>query len=52
MLLRSLSLVLYLLGVMVVFGAVLYPMFGAIDRTGFPALYSAFNGRIGAPVVV
>lgn len=58
MLLRSLSLVLcsvvnaYLLGVMVVFGAVLYPMFGAVDRAGFPPLYGAFNARIGGPVVV
>lgn len=43
---------LYLLGVMVVFAAVLYPMFGSVDKAAFPALYGSFNGRIGVPVVV
>ena len=43
---------LYLLGVMVVFAAVLYPQFGAVERGAFPPLYSAFNSRIGAPVVL
>lgn len=42
----------YLLGVMVVFAAVLYPMFGAVDRPAFVPLYEAFTGRIGAPVVI
>lgn len=43
---------LYLLGVMVLFAAVVYPQLGAVDRTAFPSLYSAFTARIGAPVVV
>lgn len=43
---------LYLLGVMVVFAAVAYPQLGAVDRSAFPPLYSAFTGRIGLPVVV
>jgi hypothetical protein len=43
---------LYLLGVMVMFGAVVYPQFGAVERGAFPPLYEAFNGRIGAPVVI
>jgi hypothetical protein len=43
---------LYLLGVMVVFGAIVYPQFGAVERSGFPPLYQAFNARIGAPVVL
>jgi len=43
---------LYLLGVMVVFAAVLYPQLGAVDRAAFPPLYTAFTGRIGAPVVL
>lgn len=42
---------LYLLGVMVLFAAVLYPQFGAVDRGAFPPLYASFNGRIGVPVV-
>lgn len=42
----------YLLGVMVLFGAVLYPQFPDLDRTAFPAFYAAFNSRIGAPVVL
>ena len=41
---------LYLLGVMVVFAAVLYPQLGAVERGAFPALDQAFNSRIGAPV--
>ena len=41
----------YLLGVMVLFAAVVYPQFGAVERGPFPALYAAFNGRIGVPVV-
>ena len=43
---------LYLLGVMVVFAAVLYPQLGAVERGAFPPLYQAFNSRIGAPVVL
>jgi hypothetical protein len=43
---------LYLLGVMVLFAAVLYPQLGAVDRGAFPPLYAAFTGRIGAPVVL
>jgi hypothetical protein len=43
---------LYLLGVMILFAAVLYPQFGAVDRAAFPPLYAAFTARIGAPVVV
>lgn len=43
---------LYLLGVMVMFGAIVYPGFTAVERAGFPAVYDAFNSRIGAPVVV
>ncbi len=42
----------YLLGVMVLFAAVVYPQFGSVDRTAFPFLYASFNGRIGLPVVV
>ena len=42
----------YLLGAMVVFAAVLYPMLGAVDHGGLPALYSAFTARLGAAVVV
>jgi hypothetical protein len=42
---------LYLLGVMVLFAAVVYPQFGAVDRAAFPPLYQAFTGRIGLPVV-
>lgn len=37
---------------MVVFAAVLYPQFGAMEQAAFPLLYSAFNSRIGAPVGV
>ena len=43
---------LYLLGVMVLFAAVAYPQFSAVDRASFPPLYQAFTGRIGVPVVV
>ena len=43
---------LYLLGVMVIFAAVLYPQFSAVDRAAFPPFYQAFNARIGLPVVV
>jgi hypothetical protein len=42
----------YLLGVMVLFAAVLYPQLGAVDRAAFPPLYAAFTSRIGAPVVL
>src|SRR3954470_9123590 len=42
---------LYLLGVMVLFAAVVYPQFGAVERGAFPPLYASFNGRIGLPVV-
>jgi hypothetical protein len=43
---------LYLLGVMVLFAAVVYPGFGAVGREAFPPLYAAFTARIGAPVVL
>jgi hypothetical protein len=43
---------LYLLGVMVLFATITYPQFGSVDRAAFPSLYSAFNSRIGAPVVL
>src|SRR4051812_21394249 len=43
---------LYLLGVMVLFAAVVYPELGAVERGAFPPLYAAFTGRIGVPVVV
>lgn len=42
---------LYLLGVMVLFAAVVYPQFGSVERGAFPPLYASFNGRIGVPVV-
>lgn len=42
----------YLLAVMVLFAAVIYPQLGAVDRAAFPPLYAAFTGRIGAPVVL
>jgi hypothetical protein len=42
----------YLLGVMVLFAAVLYPQLGAVERAAFPPLYAAFTSRIGAPVVL
>ena len=42
---------LYLLGVMVLFAAVLYPEFGAVPGPAFPPLYAAFTARIGVPVV-
>jgi hypothetical protein len=42
----------YLLGVMVMFAAVVYPSFGAVDRAAFAPLYQSFNGRIGVPVVL
>ncbi len=48
----SLAINLYLLGVMVVFAAVLYPQFASVERGAFPPLYDAFNSRIGAPVVL
>src|SRR5262245_14544426 len=41
----------YLLAVMVLFAAVVYPGFGAVDRGAFPPLYASFTSRIGAPVV-
>jgi hypothetical protein len=43
---------LYLLGVMVLFAAVVYPQLGAVDRAAFPPAYAAFTGRIGVPVVL
>jgi hypothetical protein len=43
---------LYLLGVMVLFAAVVYPQFGAADRAAFTPLYQGFTSRIGAPVVL
>jgi len=42
----------YLLGVMVLFGAVVYPQLGAVERGAFPPLYAAFTARIGVPVVL
>ena len=41
----------YLLGVMMLFAAVVYPQFGSVERGAFPPLYASFNGRIGVPVV-
>jgi hypothetical protein len=41
----------YLLGAMVMFAAVTYPQFGAVDRSAFPPLYQSFNARIGVAVV-
>jgi hypothetical protein len=41
-----------LLGVMVLFAAVLYPQLGAVERGAFPPLYVAFTARIGVPVVL
>ena len=41
----------YLLAAMVFFAMVSYPQFGAVDAAAFPALYKAFTGRIGLPVV-
>jgi hypothetical protein len=43
---------LYLLGVMVLFAAVVYPQFGSVERSAFPPLYQGFTSRIGAPVVL
>jgi hypothetical protein len=43
---------LYLLGVMVLFAAVVYPQFGAVERSAFTPLYQGFTSRIGAPVVL
>ncbi len=42
----------YLLGVMVMFAAVVYPNFGAVERSAFPLLYKSFSGQIALPVVV
>ena len=42
----------YLLGVMVLFAAVLYPQLGAEEQGAFPPLYAAFTARIGVPVVL
>jgi len=42
----------YLLAVMVLFAAVVYPQLGAVERGAFPPVYAAFTGRIGAPVVL
>lgn len=41
----------YLLAVMVLFATVIYPGFGTVDATAFPAMYKGFTGRIGLPVV-
>jgi hypothetical protein len=43
---------LYLLGVMVMFAAVVYPQFSAAQPPAFLPLYQAFNERIGIPVVL
>jgi hypothetical protein len=42
----------YLLGVMVLFAAVVYPQFSVGDRAAFTAGYSHFNAHIGLPVVL
>ena len=42
---------LYLLGVMVLFGALVYPQFAVVERGAFLPLYAAFNTRIGLAVV-
>jgi hypothetical protein len=42
----------YLLGVMVLFAAVVYPGFGAVDRAAFPAAYQVFTSRIPLSVVL
>ena len=41
----------YLLAVMVLFATVVYPGFAVVDKSAFPAHYTAFNGHIGLPVV-
>lgn len=41
----------YLLAVMVLFATVIYPGFGSVDASAFPAMYKGFTGRIGLPVV-
>ena len=41
----------YLLGVMALFAAVVYPQFGAVEASAFPPLYAAFTARIAGPVV-
>lgn len=41
----------YLLGAMVMFAAVTYPQFGAVERAAFVPLYQSFNSRIGFAVV-
>ncbi|MBX7097208.1 MAG: hypothetical protein K1X89_05830 [Myxococcaceae bacterium] len=51
-LLAAASLNLYLLGVMVLFAAVVYPQFASVDRAVFPPLYQAFTARIPVPVVL
>jgi hypothetical protein len=43
---------LYLLGVMALFAAVVYPQFASVDRGNFPQLYQAFTSRIPLPVVL
>ena len=43
---------LYLLGVMMMFQRVVYPLFERMTRADFPAYYSAFGPRIALPVVV
>ena len=42
----------YLLAVMVLFATVVYPQFGSVERSAFPAAYHGFTSRIGGPVVV
>ena len=42
---------LYLLGAMVLFAAIVYPGFAAVDRAAFPPLYQAFTSRIPVSVV-
>lgn len=41
----------YLLAAMIGFAVVSYPQFASVDRSVFPAVYSAFTARIGFAVV-
>lgn len=42
----------YLLGVLVMYQRVDYPLFGAVSRAEFPAYYAAFTSKIPLPVVL
>lgn len=41
----------YVLGVMVMFATVVYPLFSTVRPEAFGALYQRFNSSIGVPVV-